>query len=97
MLLHAGPEVAVASTKALTNMAVNFALLALLIGRVRDLSSASGDRILNGLRNLPAQVSEVLAHEAEIEAVADRHATADHMFGPLPKTSGPPMKLPANQ
>jgi glucosamine--fructose-6-phosphate aminotransferase (isomerizing) len=80
MLLHAGPEVAVASTKALTNMAVNFALLGLLIGRVRDLSSASGDRILNGLRNLPAQVSEVLALEAEIEAVADRHATADHMF-----------------
>jgi len=80
MLLHAGPEVAVASTKALTNMAVNFALLGLLIGRVRDLSSASGDRILNGLRNLPAQVSEILAHEAEIEAVADRHAAADHMF-----------------
>jgi glutamine---fructose-6-phosphate transaminase (isomerizing) len=80
LLLHAGPEVAVASTKALTNMAVNFALLGLLIGRVRDLSSASGDRILNGLRNLPAQVSEVLAHEAEIEAVADRHAAADHMF-----------------
>jgi glucosamine--fructose-6-phosphate aminotransferase (isomerizing) len=80
VLLHAGPEVAVASTKALTNMAVNFALLGLLIGRVRDLSSATGDRILNGLRNLPAQVSEVLAHEAEIEAVADRLATADHMF-----------------
>ena len=80
MLLHAGPEVAVASTKALTNMAVNFALLGLLIGRVRDLSSATGDRILNGLRNLPAQVSEILARQAEIEAVADRHAAADHMF-----------------
>ncbi|HZZ54349.1 MAG TPA: glutamine--fructose-6-phosphate transaminase (isomerizing), partial [Trebonia sp.] len=31
IFLHAGPEVAVASTKALTNMAVNFALLALLL------------------------------------------------------------------
>ena len=42
IFLHAGPEVAVASTKALTNMAVNFALLALLLGRVRDLSAANG-------------------------------------------------------
>jgi glucosamine--fructose-6-phosphate aminotransferase (isomerizing) len=80
ILLHAGPEVAVASTKALTNMAVNFALLGLLLGRVRDLSSASGDRIVNGLRNLPAQVWEILALETEITAAAHRFAAADHMF-----------------
>jgi glutamine---fructose-6-phosphate transaminase (isomerizing) len=80
VLLHAGPEVAVASTKALTNMAVNFALLGLLLGRVRDMSSAAGMRIVNGLRNLPAQVSEILAREAEIAAIASRHAGADHMF-----------------
>ncbi len=35
IFLHAGPEVAVASTKALTNMVVNFALLGLLLGRVQ--------------------------------------------------------------
>jgi glutamine---fructose-6-phosphate transaminase (isomerizing) len=80
ILLHAGPEVAVASTKALTSMAVNFTLLALLLGRVRDLSSASGDRIVNGLRNLPAQVSDILSQEAEIAAVAARHAATEHMF-----------------
>ena len=40
--LHAGPEVAVASTKALTNMFLGFALLALQLGRVRDLSIADG-------------------------------------------------------
>jgi glucosamine--fructose-6-phosphate aminotransferase (isomerizing) len=55
IFLHAGPEVAVASTKALTNMTVNFALLALLLGRVRDLSAANGARIVGGLRGLPAQ------------------------------------------
>jgi glucosamine--fructose-6-phosphate aminotransferase (isomerizing) len=80
ILLHAGPEVAVASTKALTNMAVNFALLGLLLGRVRDLSSASGDRIVNGLRNLPAQVHEILALETEIASAAHQFAGADHMF-----------------
>ncbi|MCW2939354.1 MAG: glmS [Actinomycetia bacterium] len=80
IFLHAGPEVAVASTKALTNMAVNFALLALLLGRVRDLSSANGERIVNGLRNLPAQVSAILAEDEGISTIANRYADADHMF-----------------
>jgi glutamine---fructose-6-phosphate transaminase (isomerizing) len=80
IFLHAGPEVAVASTKALTNMAVNFALLALLLGRVRDLSAANGGRVVNGLRNLPAQVTNILNAEEEIAAVAHRFAQADHMF-----------------
>jgi glucosamine--fructose-6-phosphate aminotransferase (isomerizing) len=80
IFLHAGPEVAVASTKALTNMAVNFALLALLLGRVRDLSAANGGRIVNGLRNLPSQVAAILNGEEEIATVAHRFAEADHMF-----------------
>ena len=50
VFLHAGPEIAVCSTKALTNMAATFAMLALLLGRVRDLSAASGQRIVTGLR-----------------------------------------------
>ena len=80
IFLHAGPEVAVASTKALTNMAVNFALLALLLGRVRDMSPANGERIVNGLRNLPAQVSAILAEDEPIATIANRYADADHMF-----------------
>ena len=80
IFLHAGPEVAVASTKALTNMAVNFALLALLLGRVRDLSSANGERIVNGLRNLPAQVTAILAEDEGIATIANRYADSDHMF-----------------
>jgi glucosamine--fructose-6-phosphate aminotransferase (isomerizing) len=80
IFLHAGPEVAVASTKALTNMATNFVLLALLLGRVRDLSAASGERIVNGLRNLPELVHQILATEGEIAAVAHSYAGAAHMF-----------------
>jgi glucosamine--fructose-6-phosphate aminotransferase (isomerizing) len=80
IFLHAGPEVAVASTKALTNMSVNFALLALLLGRVRDLSAANGARIVNGLRNLPSQVDAILGEEQEIEVIAHRFAEASHMF-----------------
>jgi glucosamine--fructose-6-phosphate aminotransferase (isomerizing) len=80
IFLHAGPEVSVASTKAFTNMTVTFALLALLLGRVQDLSSAHGARIVNGLRSLPSQVEDILSAEQEIGAIAHRFAEADHMF-----------------
>ena len=80
IFLHAGPEIAVASTKALTNMAASFAMLALLLGRVRDLSSASGQRIVAGLRALPAQIEKILAEEEQIAETARRFAAAEHMF-----------------
>jgi glucosamine--fructose-6-phosphate aminotransferase (isomerizing) len=80
VFLHAGPEIAVASTKALTNMAASFAMLALLLGRVRDLSAASGQRIVAGLRALPGQLDTVLAAEEQVAEVARRFAGAEHMF-----------------
>lgn len=66
--LHAGPEVSVASTKAFTSTAVAFALLALHLGRVRDLSPADGRRICEGLRRLPGQIKEILALEPQIRS-----------------------------
>ena len=80
VFLHAGPEIAVCSTKALTNMAATFALLALLLGRVRDMSSASGQRIVAGMRALPGQIEQVLAAEEQIAQIARQFAGAEHMF-----------------
>jgi glutamine---fructose-6-phosphate transaminase (isomerizing) len=80
VFLHAGPEIAVASTKALTNMTASFAMLALLLGRVRDLSAASGQRVVAGLRALPGQIEAILAEEEQIAEVARRFAAAEHMF-----------------
>jgi glutamine---fructose-6-phosphate transaminase (isomerizing) len=80
VFLHAGPEIAVASTKALTNMAASFALLGLLIGRVRDMSAAEGGRIVAGMRALPEQINHVLAQEDNIATIAGQFAGAEHMF-----------------
>ena len=78
--LHAGPEVAVASTKALTNMFLGFALLALQLGRVRDLSVADGKRLVAGLERLPEQIGEVLAGEADLVEIAKSLAEAESLF-----------------
>jgi glucosamine--fructose-6-phosphate aminotransferase (isomerizing) len=78
--LHAGPEVAVASTKALTNMFVGFALLALQLGRVHDLSVADGKRLVAGLLRLPDQIGEVLETEDALVKVAKRLASAESLF-----------------
>jgi glucosamine--fructose-6-phosphate aminotransferase (isomerizing) len=78
--LHAGPEVAVASTKALTTMYVGFALLALQLGRVRDLSVADGKRLVAGLQRLPADLEKVLTLEQDLVRVAERLAEAESLF-----------------
>ncbi|MGW4063194.1 glutamine--fructose-6-phosphate transaminase (isomerizing) [Amycolatopsis sp. NPDC004747] len=78
--LHAGPEIAVASTKALTNMAVGFALIALALGRVRDLSNADGQRIIDAIRALPGQIKSILDFEPEIAEHAKTVAAAKSLF-----------------
>ncbi|KUJ69210.1 glutamine amidotransferase [Streptomyces albus subsp. albus] len=78
--VHAGPEVCVVSTKCFTNTAVAFALLALHLGRIRDLSVADGKRIIAGLRKLPEQIAEVLRGEDEIKKLAAEYADAKSMM-----------------
>ncbi|TDC48193.1 glutamine--fructose-6-phosphate transaminase (isomerizing) [Jiangella ureilytica] len=78
--LHAGPEVAVASTKALTNMMVGFALLGLHLGRIRDVSPADGRRLLQALTALPEQIETILADEEQLAAVAKTLAQAPSLF-----------------
>jgi glucosamine--fructose-6-phosphate aminotransferase (isomerizing) len=68
--LHAGPEIAVVATKTFTSTLVAFALLAIHLGRIRDLSTAHGARLLKALEALPAQVESILAQEQHIAGIA---------------------------
>jgi glucosamine--fructose-6-phosphate aminotransferase (isomerizing) len=78
--LHAGPEVAVASTKALTAMGIGFALLALHLGRVRDLSMRDGRRIIEGLRRLPRDIEDVLARADDLQKIAAGLSESESLF-----------------
>ncbi|MGW6743993.1 glutamine--fructose-6-phosphate transaminase (isomerizing) [Streptomyces sp. NPDC055025] len=93
--VHAGPEVCVVSTKCFTNTVVAFALLALHLGRIRDLSVADGKRVIEGLRRLPAQISEILATEDAIAKLAAQYAdSASMMF--IGRVRGYPVALEAS-
>ena len=78
--LHAGPEISVTSTKTFTATATVFALLALHLGRIHDLSPADGRRISAGLRKLPDQIAQILATEEEISQLAKELARYSGMF-----------------
>ena len=80
--LHAGPEIAVVATKTFTSTVVALALLAIHLGRIRDMSTAHGARLLKALEALPAQVESILAQEPHIAALAraDRRSTSDAYF-----------------
>ena len=65
--MHAGPEIAVVSTKTFTCTAVAFALLAIHLGRIRDLSTSDGGRLLNALAALPQQIDSIVESLAALE------------------------------
>ncbi len=94
--IHAGPEVSVASTKVFTCTLVAFALLALYLGRIRDLSPAAGRRLIDGLQKLPDQMREILRNADHIRAVARKHATRDNAFY-IGRANGYPVALEGAQ
>lgn len=78
--LHAGPEIGVASTKAFTSQVTVLALLALHFGRMRNLSSVQGARMIDELQALPAAVREALACHEQVRRIAERYGDFDNML-----------------
>ena len=72
---HAGPEIGVASTKAFTSQIMICAMLALYLGRLRDLSYGDGVAIVKALKKVPAQVEEILKQNEKIATVAKKYAS----------------------
>jgi glucosamine--fructose-6-phosphate aminotransferase (isomerizing) len=69
--IHAGPELAVASTKAYTNMVAVLLLYALQFGRIKHTSLATGQRLLQGLLEIPKKMNEILKGNKEIKEIAE--------------------------
>ena len=78
--LHAGPEVAVVSTKTFICTLAAFALFALHMGRMRDLSPAEGEAAIQALTALPEQLRQQLERAAEYQALADKYAHYERAY-----------------
>ncbi|AEJ20175.1 glutamine--fructose-6-phosphate transaminase (isomerizing) [Gracilinema caldarium] len=78
---HAGPEIAVASTKAFTSQLAVFYVFALLMARMRDMSVSAGQRFVKELQGIPEKVREVLKQRDHIQALAKKYYKArDFLF-----------------
>jgi glucosamine--fructose-6-phosphate aminotransferase (isomerizing) len=78
--MHAGPEIGVAATKSFTSQVTILTLLSLLMGRIRNLSSSDGLRIIEELEKLPEKVARVLELNPHLPEVAAKYDNAHGML-----------------
>lgn len=77
---HAGIEIGVASTKSFLSQMTLLILMALLLGRGRDLSYEEGERLLRGLEEAPNQIREVLKQSDHIRELAQAYCQSTHFL-----------------
>jgi glucosamine--fructose-6-phosphate aminotransferase (isomerizing) len=78
--MHAGPEIGVASTKAFVSTLTVLTLLAIHLGRLRQLSANRAREILRGLEGLPRQIESILAQNAALKKLARKYTGSEDFF-----------------
>ncbi len=77
----AGPEIAVASTKAYTTQLICMYLIAMYMGRMNgSLPQEEYDRLMDELKALPEKVERILADEEHLAALARKYHYKEHVF-----------------
>jgi len=78
---HAGPEIAVASTKAYTSQVTTLALLTLYLAKQRrQIAPAPWKRLVGELATLPQTIEQALALEPSVKRVAAKYASARNFY-----------------
>lgn len=76
---HAGPEVAVASTKAFISQITVLVLITVMLGRQRGMSEAEGRNILESLMDIPNILEGVIKNK-EIRKIAKKYKDFNHFM-----------------
>ena len=77
----AGPEIAVATTKAYSTQLIAQYLLAMKFAKVRGTVSQNDfDAMIQSLERLPEQISLLLSHKENVQRFANRYLAAEHVF-----------------
>jgi len=74
---YGGREIGVASTKAFTSQVMICLLIALYIGRMRDLSYSQGKEIVEAIKSAPDFIAEALKLAPSIEKLAQKYYKFD--------------------
>jgi len=78
---HAGPEIAVASTKAYNTQLMAIYMIALELGRLSgNLAPEEYKRYVEGLKDVPQQMNTVLQTKDQLARFASRHFTQNSVF-----------------
>ena len=80
ILLEAGPEVSVCSTKAFTSQIAVFSLLALHMANLRKIKSEKISKLKEELANIPNHIEQVLKQSAELHRLASKYGRYDDFF-----------------
>lgn len=81
MYTWAGPEIAVATTKAYSTQLTALYMLAILFSNVRGTISAKEyEDVVKELRQLPEKIQEILGDKERIQWFASKYANAEHIF-----------------
>jgi len=71
--IHAGPELAVASTKAYTNMVAIMLLYALQFGRIRKTTIGTGKKFIKALLEIPEKMEKILEQSDSIKKIVKEY------------------------
>ncbi|MBP1669827.1 MAG: glmS [Bacteroidetes bacterium] len=78
---HAGPEIGVASTKAFTAQVTVLAMMALLIGRKKNvLSEEQYLSYIKSLTEVPGRIEQILVHDDEFKRIASLYKLANNFL-----------------
>lgn len=72
--IHAGPELAVASTKAYTNMIAIMLLYALQFGRLQRISLGTGKKLIKALLEIPTKIDQIIKASKPIKKLAKKYS-----------------------
>ena len=78
--LHAGPEIGVASTKAYTSQCMALAMLALYMGRLRNVSYDAGRRMIKQINSVPNAVEKALQANLQVAEIAKKYQACDNFL-----------------
>ncbi len=71
--IHAGPEISVSTTKAFMNQLGILTLIAVFLGRQRNMSYVMGKRILEELNSMPDKINHILKNKDKIKKIAKKY------------------------